>query len=375
MPSVADCLRQHAPAYFKRFGSAVPIGHRKVIDAITHCRTGQLGSVLFRCDGCGKDHWVGRSCGNRHCPNCQKNKTADWLSKQTDRLLPVHHFLVTFTVPSELRSVLRRHQRDGYTAIFDCGSETIRALGASSKYLQGCELGFFGLLHTWGRDPTVYHPHVHFVVPGGGVNTGEGRWQQTPENFLFHHGTACRVYKAKLADRLRELGLYESVPSSAWTKPWTVDIKPVGDGRRVLKYLAPYVHRVAISDKRIESCDDDSVTFRYTPSKSRQSETRTLSGTDFVRGFAQHILPPRLQKTRYYGWMSPNSRIDSDEIRWLVCLSLGWMFTLMLSANSNANKPTTPRCSDCGGDLTVLLITDSEDRVLYSRGPPLQDTG
>jgi Putative transposase len=115
------------------------------------------------------------------------------LAKQTDRLLPVHHFLVTFTVPAELRWVLRGSQPDGYTAIFDCGSDTIRDVASATKALQGCELGFFGVLHTWGRDPMVYHPHVHFVVPGGGVNVKAGCWQSTRENFLFHHGTVCHV--------------------------------------------------------------------------------------------------------------------------------------------------------------------------------------
>ncbi|KAA1256903.1 putative transposase [Rubripirellula obstinata] len=189
-------------------------------------------------------------------PELPKNKTSDWLAKQTDRLLPVHHFLVTFTVPEELRSLLRSNQREGYAAIFACGSETIRDVGSATRSLKGCELGFFGVLHTWGRDPTVYHPHVHFVVPGGGVNKKLDRWQQTAENFLFDHGTACRVYKAKFADHLRELGLYDQVDASVWKKKWIVDIRAVGDGRSVLKYLAPYVHRVAISDNRIVSVDE-----------------------------------------------------------------------------------------------------------------------
>lgn len=374
MPSVADALRAHAPAYLKSFDDSVPLGHRKVLWCITRCRTGELGSVVMNCNGCGRDHWVGRSCGNRHCPNCQKNKTVDWLAKQTDRLLPVHHFLVTFTVPQELRSLLRRAQRDGYTAIFDCGSETIRDVASATKSLKGCELGFFGVLHTWGRDPTVYHPHVHFVVPGGGVNQKEGRWQATPKNFLFHHGTACKVYKAKFADRLRQLGLYDQVDPEVWKKTWAVDIQAVGDGRSVLKYLAPYVYRVAISDSRIVAVDDKSVTYRYTPSKSHQTKTRTVRGHEFVRGFVQHVLPPRFQKIRYYGWMSPNSRIDREEVRWMAVIASGWTYTLMLRVPQNPPRPR-PRCRRCGGELHTVLVTDAEGRILYSRPPPLRDTG
>ncbi len=135
----------------------------------------------------------------------------------------------------------------------------------------------------------MYHPHIHFVVPGGGVSEDRSRWKSTPENFLFHHGTLVNVYKAKLADALRACGLYDRVPAQAWTGKFVVDIKPVGDGRAVLKYLAPYVHRVAISDNRIVACDDTSVTYRYTPSGSKQSKTRRVTGMEFVRGFIQHM--------------------------------------------------------------------------------------
>ena len=245
----AGWSRQHAPAYLRQFGDDVPLGHRKVISAITRCRTGELGSVTYACDGCGREHWVGRSCGNRHCPNCGKEQTYAWLDKQTDRLMPVQHFLVTFTVPQELRSVLRGSQADGYRALFDAGAQSIRDVGSATRSLRECRLGYFGVLHTWGRDPMVYHPHVHFVVPGGGVKVDRCgnaiAWQATAENFLFHHGTLIRVYKAKLADHLRDCGLYDAVPAETWNKKFVVDIEPVGDGRAVLKYLAPYVHRVA----------------------------------------------------------------------------------------------------------------------------------
>jgi len=241
--------RQHAPAYLMKFGAAVPVGHRKVISSITRCRTGELGGVAYRCDDCGRVHWFGRSCGNRHCPGCGAEKTTAWLAKQTSRLLPVQHFLVTVTVPDRIGAVLRAHQRAGYHALFDAGAASIRDVGQATKSLRGCQLGFFGVLHTWGRDPTVYHPHVHFVVPGGGVKLDDPghalAWQATPDNFLFHHGTLVRVYKAKLADQLRAGGLYDSVPPDAWQGQFVVDIQPVGDGQAVLTYLAPYVHRVA----------------------------------------------------------------------------------------------------------------------------------
>ncbi|WP_345689824.1 IS91 family transposase, partial [Novipirellula caenicola] len=224
----------------------------------------------------------------------------------------------------------------------------------------------------WGRDPMVYHPHVHFVVPGGGVNETEGCWQATAENFFMHHGTACRVYKEKFKTRLEELELLDQVDPKVWRKKWNVDIKPVGNGQAVLKYLAPYVYRVAISDNRIVSCTEDSVTYRYTPSGTKQCKRRTVSGLDFTVGFLQHVLPRGFQKVRYYGWMSPNHRIRIEEVRWMVWLFLGWTFTLAMLARKKSHSPPASRCTDCGGPLSVIKITDRNHRVIYSRGPPLE---
>jgi hypothetical protein len=377
MTSVADCLRQHAPAYLAKFGEAVPLGHRKVLAAITRCRTGGLGGVLYQCGDCRREHWVGRSCGNRHCPNCGRDKTSRWLEKQARRLLPVHHFLVTFTVPDQVRSVLRRSQQKGYGALFDAGSQTIIALAAGSKYLRGCRIGFWGMLHTWGRDPMVYHPHIHFVVPGGGVSEDRSSWQQTPTNFLFPHAAMIRVYKAKLADHLRACGLYDEVPAEAWHAQFVVDIKPVGDGQAVLKYLAPYVNRVAISDNRIATCDEVTVTFRYTPSGTRRSKTRPVSGTEFVRGFVQHTLPRGFQKIRYYGWMSPNCRIGLDEVKWLVWLFLSWTFWLASghAPQPTAHQPSTIRCAECGGKMRIVAVSYEPVGTLTEHSIPYLDSG
>lgn len=359
MPSVADCLRQHAPAYMKRFGDSMPLIHQKVLSAITRCRTGRLGGVHYQCDGCGRDHWVGRSCGNRHCPNCGKEKSSQWLEKMSPRLLPVHHFLVTFTVPHQVASVLRTRQKLGYGALFDAGADSIRDCASATKSLRGARLGYFGVLHTWGRDPMIYHPHVHFVVPGGGVSEDGTHWKSTPENFFLYHATLIRTYKAKLADHLRASGLYDSVPEEAWKKPFVVDIRPVGDGQAVLKYLAPYVNRVAISDNRILACNESSVTYRHTPSRTSQPKTRTVPGTEFVRGFLQHSLPKGFQKIRYYGWMSPNSNIHLDAVKWLVWLFLGWTFWLASghAPQEHPDPPSPLRCGACGGEMRVVEVT------------------
>jgi hypothetical protein len=296
-------------------------------------------------------------------------------------LLPVQHFLVTFTLPDRIGAVLRADQRAGYHALFDAGADSIRDVGSATKSLRGCQLGFFGVLHTWGRDPMVYHPHVHFVVPGGGVKLDDDghalAWQATPDNFLFHHGTLIRVYKAKLADQLRACGLYDSVPPETWQGKFVVDIKPVGDGRAVLKYLAPYVHRVAISNRRIVAVDERSVTFSYTPSGKKRSKTRCVSGEEFVRGFCQHVLPRGLQKVRYYGWMGSNCKTSLDEVQWLVWLFLGWVYRLASGSAPQAEPepPQPPTCPACGGPMHRTYVVHHDVRTLVEFSLAYQDSG
>jgi len=380
MPSVADALRAFAPAFYDRYGDHVPLESRKVLDAITRCRTGQLGGVLYQCQSCARRHWTGRSCGNRHCPNCQFEKTQAWLAKQTANLLPVHHFCVTFTVPAELRMTLRSARRDGYEALFNAGADSLRDVGSQTRMLKGCQLGFFGVLHTWGRNPMVYHPHVHFVVPGGGVLVDDAgdptEWRSTAEDFLMHHPTLIRVYKGKLTDNLRACGLYEDIPESAWIKKSVVNIKRVGNGRAVLKYLAPYVHRVAICNKRIVDVDNTHVRYTVKPTGSQHTVTRRAEGIRFVGGFLQHVLPRRFKKIRYYGWLRSGNPIDIEEVRWLACLSLG--ITFLLAARSRqplASPPTRPCCRHCGGKMKRVLIVDARCRLLVEYALKYQDSG
>lgn len=379
MPSVADCLRQHGQAYLKTYGDDVPLGHRKVLSAITRCRTGELGGVLYECQRCGREHWVGRSCGNRHCPTCGIDKTANWLDKQTRLLLPIEHFLITFTAPWQLRRVFRAHQRVCYDALFTCSSETIRELASNPKWLGTSKLGFFGVLQTWGRDLTVYHPHIHFVVPGGGISEDGNRWMSTAAGFFFPEACASPIIRGKMRDALAAAGLKDQVAPEIWDKDkwWEVDVKAVGDGRAVLKYLAPYVQRVAISDKRIEACNTAGVTFRYTPTKSKVNKTRTVTGNQFVGGFLRHVLPTGMKKIRYFGWMAASTKTRIDEVRWLVWLFLGWRFWLA-SGHAPQEKPVERpgvRCAKCGGPMRIIAVIHENCRALVEHSVDYLDSG
>lgn len=384
MPTVAEAFRQHAPKVLNRLAAAdTGVAIRKAFAAIMRCRTGELGGVHWGCSQCKRAHWVGRSCGNRHCPTCGHDKTRQWIEKQSTRLLRgVHHFLVTFTVPQELRAVLRVHQRAGYDALFCASADALRDVAGSTKSLKDSQLGFFGVLQTWGRDPMLYHPHVHYVVPGGGAvldSTGKPvAWKSTPTNFLVHHGTLIRVYKAKLADTFRAAGLFHLVPAEVWRKKFVVDIQGVDDGHSTIAYLAPYVHRVAISDHRIVDVGQNSVTFRYKPKTSNTMATRTVTGDQFVNGFAQHILPTGFRKVRYFGWLASNSRTKLEELRMIVWFALGWVYWL---ATAHAPQPMLNpfpkvRCSACGAEMNVIGITHDPVRpTLSAHALAYLDTG
>ena len=374
MPTVADALRQHADGYARRYGDRMPTEHKRVLAAIMRCRTGALGSLRYDCRSCRRTHWVGRSCGNRHCPNCQSDKTHVWLAKRTAQLLPVPYYLVTCTVPEALRKTMRANQRIGYQALFDAGSQTIRELASGPRFIGTDRLGFFGALHTWGRDPAVYHPHVHFVVPGGGVSADGCRWQAGPENFLLPEKAASIVYRAKFRDAMCEAGLLDEIDPDVWKQTWVVDVEAVGDGRATLKYLAPYVYRAAISNNRIEAVDESSVTYRIKPTGSERSITRRVNGNEFVRGFLQHTLPRNFQRLRYYGFASPNSKLPFAWVRMLVWFYLGWCYWLARQDTPEPIEKPPVRCAECGGEMQLTSITDGAGRVLYRHPLPYLDS-
>ena len=360
--TVALAIRQHAADYLKL--PTTPIVVKKAMCAILPCRTGQLGSVLWQCDGCQRQHWVGRSCGNRHCPTCGAEKIHAWrLRHQQQRLLGVTYYMVTFTMPRQLAVVLRDHQRAGYTCLMQASAKALCAVARMTRSLKDGELGLTSVLHTWGRDPLVYHPHVHMIVPGGVVVRDRCRrpiaWKNAPANFLVNHRVLLKVYKAKLADALRHEGLYDRIDAVAWTKKFVVDIKPVGDGNAAVDYLAPYVHRMAISDHRVRSVTDTSVTYLHKPTGSDTVKTRTVDGLAFVKGLAQHVLPRGFRKVRNYGHLSSNSSIEREHLKMLVWQSLGWVYWLASAHGAQPTEiPPLPklRCGKCGGCMKVKAI-------------------
>lgn len=354
MPTVADVLRRHGASYLERFGPQMPAEHKKVLQALSACRTGELGTVVYTCSSCGHTHAMGRSCGNRHCPTCQHGKTKAWLEKQTSRLLPCPYFLITFTLPAELRELVRANQRACYAALFEASSEALKTLAADSKYVGTRTPGFFGVLHTWGRT-LEYHPHVHYVVPGGGLSDNGEKWLPSRADFFVPVKALSILFRAKFRDALKRAGLYAHAPAGVWRQPWVVNSQAVGDGRTSLKYLAPYVFRVAISDRRIISADDQQVTFSYRKSGTKHWRKMTLEPHEFIRRFLQHVLPAGFQKVRHYGFLAAGRKVSLDAVRWLVSLHYGLMY-LLWSTQLVAPEPPKVRCPVCGGALVATAL-------------------
>lgn len=360
-PTIGDIFRQYGPAYRQKFGDRMSRDQRQVMKSLERCRTGELGAALYHCDACGRDHVVPQSCGNRHCPQCQGHKAKEWLDAQLEKLLPCPYFLITFTVPKELRRFVRAHPRECYRAMFQASAATLIELAKNSKYVGSRRLGFTGVLHTWGRSLS-YHPHVHFIVPGGALGEDGTAWLPSRADFFVPVRAASVIFRAKFKELLAEAGLIVlgKIPPEVWTKSWVVHSKAVGDGRRALRYLAPYVFRVALSNRRIVKCEPGPdglgrVTITYRKSGSRRYRAMQLTAEEFIRRFLQHVLPRGFQKVRHYGFAHPRHRIDPEWLKMLVTATLNLVYELIV-APKPLPVPVLPTCPHCGGVLSRVGI-------------------
>jgi hypothetical protein len=298
---LAEVLRRHWPAYEEQFGSRLLPSHRATVTAILSCRTPARGGQRYQC-ACGREHYAYHSCGHRACPQCGHDAATQWLAKQQTKLLPVPYFLVTFTVPEGLRAVIRSHQKLLYHQLFAHSSGALLDVGLSQL---GIELGLLGVLHTWSRQ-LIFHPHVHYVVPGGGLSPDGLRWVRIKDDyFLPTHVLALR-FKNRLRQHLERhhQDLLKKIPAGIWKQNWVVDVQPVGSGEAVLKYLSAYVYRTALGTQRIVKDEHGPITFTHRESESGQTRLSTVSAPEFLRRFLQHVLPRGFQRVRYFGWLS-----------------------------------------------------------------------
>jgi hypothetical protein len=315
--TLAEVLRRHWPAYEGKFRSRLPPSHRHAVNAILSCRTPALGAQLFGC-GCGRRELVYHSCNHRACPQCGHADATQWLHQQRRRLLPVPYYLVTFTVPAQLRKVIRSHQKLLYPLLIRESAQALLDVGRDHKNL-GAQLGVLAVLQTWARD-LHYHPHVHCVVPGGGLSEDQLRWVRPKSSgyFLPQPALAMRFRtRLKQALQQRDAKLFVQIPRQVWKMNWVTDVQPVGSGEPALKYLAAYVYRTAFSAEKIIADDGQHVTFTYRDNTGTNHRL-TLTGEKFLHRFLQHVLPKGLQRVRHFGWLSAAAKGRFDRIRALL---------------------------------------------------------
>jgi predicted RNA-binding Zn-ribbon protein involved in translation (DUF1610 family) len=312
MVGLGEIFRQHGTAYRQKYGGDLLPSHQQAMRAIKRCRTEALGGHVYQCADCGEIQYRYHSCRNRHCPQCQQGAAQQWLEKQEDLLLPTPYFMLTFTLPEALRRFARSHQKLFYNLLFRTSAAATQKLAQDPRFIGG-QLGMVGVLHTWGRTLT-YHPHVHYLVPAGGVDKN-GNWISARNPFLLPVKALGKIFRAKFRQAFRKSGCYDDVPAKVWRQPWVVHCKAVGDGASALKYLAPYIFRVAISNKRIVKMTNSHVRLRYRSTKTGKIKTCTLSAEEFIRRFLQHVLPKGFVKVRYYGFFSPGLRAKLASVR------------------------------------------------------------
>ena len=373
MGVVGEIFRAHGPEYRARFASRMSVDQLRAMRAIEACHTAAAGEALWRCPRCGKRHFTFVGCGNRHCPACGSTRAEQWLRKHCALLLPpVTYHLVTFTVPEGLRRGIRSHPRELLDLLMRLSSDTLLDLCANDKWL-GATPGLTGLLHTWTRQHE-YHPHVHFIATGGGMNE-QGQWLDAHPRFLVPVHALSAVFRARFRDALREQypDIFARIKPKVWKQhAWVVHSKPVGSGEKTLAYLARYVYRVALSQRDILRHEPDRITVRYRKSGTNEPRTMRLEPAEFIRRFLQHVLPSGFRKIRYFGLHHSSKRPVLRSLRATMAIQAG----IPLPEPPPAHKAIRPSCPGCatpmaferrfGPDRSAILFPSATQ----PRGPP-----
>ncbi len=358
MVELADIFRHYGPAYRAKFADRLLPSHLAAMEAIEQCRTEVLGGHLYQCTACGELEYSYHSCKNRHCPKCQNAAATHWLEQQRTLLLPVPYFLVTFTLPEELRPVARSHQHCLYNLLFQTSAAALQALTLDPHYLGG-QIGMVGVLHTWTRD-MAYHPHVHYLVPGGALSPDGTQWlSPRSDAWLVPVRALSRLFRGKFKAALTTADLCALVPPQVWHKDWVTHCQPAGTGTEVLTYFAPYIYRIALTNNRLETLEDGHVTFRFKKRNGAGWKRLTLPAEAFIHRFLQHVLPRGFIKVRYYGILSPSRRKVLPQIRTLlaVCPSNDPATGSPLPRDRPPSCPVPEQarnCQTCGGPLVVV---------------------
>jgi hypothetical protein len=300
---LAAIIRQYLPRLESHYAKRLLPSHRNAIDAMLRCRTRDAGEMVLACVGCQQHRDYPLSCGHRSCPKCQNHETSLWLDRQQAKLLPIEYFMVTFTLPRELRSLAWHHQKQMYALLLSLAMKTLKDFGQNPKQL-GADLGLTAILHTHSRR-LDYHPHVHVIVPGGGINRLRKQWRKVRGKYLFNQQALALVFRARMLAAIKVAGL---ILPGGLPRQWVVDCRPVGKGLPALKYLSRYLYRGVIGENNIVANRNGRVTFKYLDSKTGNPRYRTEKGEDFLWRVLQHVLPRGFRRVRDSGFLHGNAK-------------------------------------------------------------------
>ena len=365
MIALATLIERFGQAFLAQHGTSALPSQRQALNAMKNCHSMLGPGMLAQCGDCGEQRVVPHSCGHRNCPHCQHFESQRWIERQTQALVPGSYFLITFTLPAELRALVWQHQRLLYAALMACAWETLRTFSQNHKQLQG-SAGAVAVLHTHSRK-LDFHPHVHVAMPAAALDADKGLWRSLRktskgDGYLFNHKALAKVFRAKFLAAVAQAGLPlpPDVPAE-----WVVDCKAVGDGQKALIYLGRYLYRGVIQEKDILRSENAQVTYRWRDSKTKKPAQRTVSGVEFLRLVLQHVLPKGFRRARNYGFLHPNSK------RLIALLRL-----LVFKTCSKARAPSAPvapterpklLCRCCGSAMAIV-----RRRMLPVIAPPLQ---
>jgi hypothetical protein len=383
---LADIFREHGPAWREANAGHVSLDQLKVMSAIENCRTAALGGHVLRCEKCEHIQIAYNSCRNRHCPKCQGAAAQEWLAEREAELLPVPYFHVVFSLPAQIADIAYQNKAVIYDLLFKASSETMLTIAADPKHL-GARIGILSVLHTWGSALT-HHPHVHMIVPGGGFSLDGSSWISCRPDFLLAVTVLSRLFRRLFLDKLiaahkggqlaffgNHARLSDAKAFAAHLAPlrrreWVVYCKrPFGGPEEVLRYLARYTHRVAISNRRLVACDDNGVTFKwkdYRIEGPERYQTMRLATDEFIRRFLMHVLPAGFHRIRYYGLLASGKRAENVARARELLLTLPPVIAIdaikainpssetRTENNSQEAQPQKHACPCCGGPMTIV---------------------
>ena len=342
---LSTIINEFKDSFFSRYNKNLLPGHIKALDSMARCRQEHGPHMLAQCSDhhCGKQSYIPHSCGHRNCPHCQQHESQQWIENQISKCLPCQYFLITFTIPEQLRDQAWRNQSTIYALMFSTVQELLKSFTKNDKKLGGAP-GFTAILHTHSRT-LDYHPHIHVVIAGASINLKQSLWKVKSGKYLFSHKALAKVFRAKLLQAMVNNNL--PVPNDC-PKQWVVDCKETGNGEKALIYLGRYLYRGVIREQDILQCSDGLVTFRYRHAKSGEDRTRTVKGEYFLYLLMLHVLPKGFRRARSYGFLHSCSKKLINLLKLLLRFNpLRWL------AGKLKQRPPI-KCPVCGAAMVII---------------------